>query len=75
MTPCLTRRLPVPSTLHRAAAMMSDNGNKSAVHWDLVCIQTPEYGGGEMYFDDVLVRKDGRFVLPELEALNPENLK
>jgi aminopeptidase len=52
-----------------------DNGNKSAIHWDLVCIQTPEYGGGEMYFDDVLVRKDGRFVLPELETLNPENLK
>ncbi|MFZ7133011.1 MAG: aminopeptidase [Eubacteriales bacterium] len=51
------------------------NGNKSAVHWDLVCIQTPEYGGGEMYFDDVLIRKDGRFVLPELEGLNPENLK
>ena len=24
---------------------------------------------------DVLVRKDGRFVLPELECLNPENLK
>ena len=52
-----------------------DNGNKSAVHWDLVNIQTPEYGGGEMYFDGVLVRKDGIFVLPELEALNPENLK
>lgn len=52
-----------------------DNGNKSALHWDLVCIQTPEYGGGEMYFDGVLVRKDGRFVLPELECLNPENLK
>jgi len=52
-----------------------DNGNKSAVHWDLVCIQTPEYGGGEIYFDDILVRKDGLFVLPELEALNPENLK
>jgi len=52
-----------------------DNGNKSAVHWDLVCIQTPEYGGGEMYFDDVLIRKDGLFVLPELEGLNPENLK
>ncbi|RKD21591.1 Leucyl aminopeptidase (aminopeptidase T) [Caminicella sporogenes DSM 14501] len=51
------------------------NGNKSAIHWDLVCIQTPEYGGGEIYFDDVLIRKDGRFVLPELEALNPENLK
>ena len=36
--------------------------------------QRKEYGGGEMYFDDVLVRKDGIFVLPELEALNPENL-
>lgn len=51
------------------------NGNESAIHWDLVCIQTPEFGGGEMYFDDVLVRKDGRFVIPELECLNPENLK
>ena len=51
------------------------NGNRSALHWDLVCIQTPEYGGGEMYFDDVLIRKDGRFVIPELECLNPENLK
>ena len=53
----------------------SDNGNKSAVHWDLVCIQTPGYGGGEIYFDDVLIRKDGLFVLPKLEGLNPENLK
>ena len=52
----------------------SDNGNKSAIHWDIVNIQTPEYGGGEIYFDDVLVRKDGKFVLPELEQLNPENL-
>lgn len=51
------------------------NGNKSAIHWDLVCIQRPEYGGGEIYFDDVLIRKDGRFVVPELEGLNPENLK
>lgn len=50
------------------------NGNMSAIHWDLVCIQTPEYGGGEIYFDDVLIRKDGRFVLPELLGLNPENL-
>ena len=50
------------------------NGNDSAVHWDLVQIQTPEYGGGEIYFDDVLIRKDGRFVIPELECLNPENL-
>ena len=51
------------------------NGNSSAIHWDLVLIQTPEYGGGEIWFDDVLIRKDGRFVLPELEPLNPENLK
>lgn len=53
----------------------ADNGNQSAIHWDLVMIQTPEYGGGEIYFDDVLVRKDGIFVLPELECLNAENLK
>ncbi|WP_078430107.1 aminopeptidase [Alkalihalobacterium alkalinitrilicum] len=51
------------------------NDNHSAIHWDLVMIQRPEYGGGEIYFDDVLIRKDGRFVIPELEALNPENLK
>lgn len=51
------------------------NGNKSANHWDLVMIQRPEYGGGEIWFDDVLIRKDGLFVLPELEGLNPENLK
>ncbi|MDO4834754.1 MAG: aminopeptidase [Bacillota bacterium] len=51
------------------------NGNKSANHWDLVMIQRPEYGGGEILFDDVLIRKDGIFVLPELEGLNPENLK
>lgn len=49
-------------------------GNTSSIHWDIVNIQRPEYGGGEIYFDDVLVRRDGRFVLPELECLNPENL-
>lgn len=51
------------------------NGNNSAIHWDIVHIQTPEYGGGEVYFDDVLIRKDGLFVLPQLLCLNPENLK
>jgi aminopeptidase len=52
----------------------ADNGNRSSVHWDLVCIQTPEYGGGEIYFDGKLIRKNGRFVIKELENLNPENL-
>ena len=50
------------------------NGNHSAVHWDLVLIQTPEYGGGEIWFDDVLIRKDGLFVIDELKGLNPNNL-
>ena len=52
----------------------SDNGNRSSIHWDIVNIQTPEYGGGEIWFDDVLIRKDGLFVLDELLCLNPENL-
>ncbi|NOU97131.1 aminopeptidase [Paenibacillus sp. LMG 31456] len=52
----------------------ADNTNRSSVHWDMVLIQRPEFGGGEIYFDDVLIRKDGRFVIPELEQLNPENL-
>lgn len=50
------------------------NGNKSKIHWDLVLIQRPEYGGGEIYFDDVLIRKDGIFIVDELKGLNPENL-
>jgi len=53
----------------------ADNGNKSEIHWDMVMIQTPGYGGGEIWFDDVLIRKDGMFVTDELKALNPENLK
>ncbi len=52
----------------------ADNGNRSQVHWDMVCIQRPEYGGGEVWFDDTLIRKDGRFVVPDLESLNPEHL-
>lgn len=51
------------------------NGNSSSIHWDLVMIQRAEYGGGEIYFDGRLIRKDGLFVIPELEGLNPENLK
>lgn len=53
----------------------ANNGNKSAIHWDLVMIQRPEYGGGEIWFDDKLIRKDGMFVIDELKCLNPENLK
>lgn len=51
------------------------NGNDSQIHWDLVYIQTPAYGGGEIYFDDVLIRKDGVFVLEQLKCLNSEYLK
>ena len=49
----------------------ADNGNRSNVHWDLVLRQE---SGGEIYFDDVLIRKDGDFVLPELQALNADIL-
>lgn len=51
-----------------------DNGNRSAVHWDLVAIQTPEYGGGEIWIDGELIRKDGLFVHEAFLSLNPENL-
>ena len=50
------------------------NGNKSQIHWDMVSIQRSDYGGGEIWFDGKLIRKDGRFVVRSLEALNPENL-
>ena len=53
---------------------IADNGNRSDIHWDMVLIQRPDYGGGEIWFDDVLIRKDGMFVIPELKGLNPENL-
>jgi aminopeptidase len=50
----------------------ADNGNRSKIHWDLVQIQRPEYGGGEISFDGVPIRIDGRFVPEELQALDPE---
>ena len=52
----------------------ASNGNKSSIHWDMVLIQTPEFGGGEIWFDDVLIRKDGMFVIDSLKGLNPESL-
>ncbi|MBI2190995.1 MAG: aminopeptidase [Planctomycetes bacterium] len=65
----------IAGSIHMALGSCYDeasNGNRSAVHWDLVHVQRPEYGGGEIYLDGELVRKDGRFVHPDLEALNPE---
>jgi aminopeptidase len=53
----------------------ADNGNRSAVHWDMVLIQRPDWGGGEIWFDGELVRKDGLFVPRDLRPLNPANLK
>lgn len=53
---------------------IADNGNRSEVHWDMVLIQRPEYGGGEIYFDGELVRKDGLFVVEDLAGLNPDRL-
>ena len=52
-----------------------DNGNRSAVHWDIVLIQRKDWGGGEVWFDGELIRKDGLFVPKDLKPLNPANLK
>ena len=52
-----------------------DNGNRSAVHWDMVLIQRKDWGGGEVWFDGELIRKNGLFVAKDLLALNPKNLK
>jgi aminopeptidase len=54
---------------------IADNGNRSAVHWDMVLIQRKDYGGGEIWFDNELIRKDGKFLPRDLRPLNPENLK
>ncbi|MFJ7754497.1 aminopeptidase [Peribacillus muralis] len=67
----------ISGSLHLAvgdAYVEADNGNRSSIHWDLVLIQRPEYGGGDIYFDDVLIRSDGLFVLPKLLGLNPDSL-
>ena len=52
-----------------------DNGNRSAVHWDMVLIQRPEWGGGEVWLDGELIRKNGLFLPKDLKPLNPANLK
>ncbi len=48
----------------------ADNGNRSQVHWDMVSIQRPDYGGGEIYFDGKLIRRDGEFLPKQLRSLN-----
>jgi aminopeptidase len=48
----------------------ADNGNRSQVHWDMVSIQRPDYGGGEIYFDGKLIRKNGEFLPNQLQSLN-----
>ncbi|MEM7051044.1 MAG: aminopeptidase [Acidobacteriota bacterium] len=50
------------------------NGNRSQIHWDLVLRMDPQVGGGEIWFDDRLIRKDGQFVIDELLDLNPDRL-
>ncbi|MBT3540656.1 MAG: aminopeptidase [Opitutae bacterium] len=52
----------------------ANNGNKSQVHWDMVNIQRPEYGGGEIWFDGEMIRKEGEFVPEDLHKLNPDYL-
>jgi aminopeptidase len=52
----------------------ADNGNRSQVHWDMVNIQRPDYGGGEIYFDGKLIRRDGEFLPKQLRSLNRNHL-
>ena len=54
---------------------IADNGNRSEVHWDMVLIQRPEYGGGEISLDGEVIRRDGRFLPEDLQGMNPERLK
>jgi aminopeptidase len=49
----------------------TENGNRSEIHWDLVCIQRPEFGGGTISFDGEVIRRDGLFVTDDLKPLNP----
>ena len=68
----------ISGSIHMALGNAYDdapNGNHSQNHWDIVLSMRPEYNGGQIYFDDVLIRDNGLFVLPELKCLNPENLK
>jgi len=70
------KKLPAPFTLPRAAAMktaITAINPRSTGIWS--ASRPLPTAAVRSIFDEVLVRKDGLFVLPELEALNPENLK
>lgn len=54
---------------------IADNGNRSIIHWDLVCLQDDSHGGGEIWFDETLIRKNGLFVVEDLKGLNPDQLQ
>ena len=71
-----TRRLPARSiSLPGQAYEEADNGNRSQVHWDMVNIQRPEYGGGEIYFDGKLIRRDGEFLPKQLALLESKRIR
>jgi aminopeptidase len=36
----------------------------------MVSVQREDYGGGEIYFDSELIRKDGEFLPKQLRSLN-----
>lgn len=68
----------IAGSLHLTPGQAYDicgNGNRSAVHWDMVLIQRPEWGGGEVWFDGKQIRKDGSFVPKDLMSLNSQRLK
>lgn len=65
------------SSIHMAIGSSYEdcfNGNKSAIHLDLIQSHTPTNGGGQIYFDNTLIYENGKFILPNLVALNSENL-
>ena len=47
----------------------ADNGNRSQVHWDMVNIQRPDYGGGEIYLRRQTDSPRRRLYCPKICAL------
>jgi aminopeptidase len=62
-------------SLHFTPGGTDAEGNTSQVHWDIVQSHLSHYGGGEIYLDGKLWRKDGLFVDKALERLNPDQLQ